>query len=193
MARKITTQSAGQSEASTAQASKSADAQPGSPEPSAAELSLPLGSAGETKIETVASGADGAGVTDLTVPVEDAAAGQVVAGAAAAGSETPLNKGFPETGGSTAGESTDVDAADTGGIDPDSVHADADADADEDASVDTGVESPANANPLAVQIYPLRSYMDAGELRRRGGGCLYGASATRRGSGAKEAGIFRAA
>jgi len=27
----------------------------------------------------------------------------------------------------------------------------------------------ANPNPVTLQIYPLRSYMDEGELRRRGG------------------------
>jgi hypothetical protein len=31
------------------------------------------------------------------------------------------------------------------------------------------VDLASNPNPVAVQIYPLRSYMDEGELRRRGG------------------------
>lgn len=30
-------------------------------------------------------------------------------------------------------------------------------------------QAPANPNPVALQVYPMRSYMDEGELRRRGG------------------------
>ncbi|WP_159265964.1 hypothetical protein [Pseudomonas monteilii] len=30
-------------------------------------------------------------------------------------------------------------------------------------------QSPANPNPVSLQVYPMRSYMDEGELRRRGG------------------------
>jgi len=30
-------------------------------------------------------------------------------------------------------------------------------------------QAPANPNPVTLQIYPMRSYMDEGELRRRGG------------------------
>ncbi|WP_156905588.1 hypothetical protein [Pseudomonas vranovensis] len=33
----------------------------------------------------------------------------------------------------------------------------------------SGEEPAANPNPAVVQIYPMRSYMDEGELRRRGG------------------------
>ena len=43
---------------------------------------------------------------------------------------------------------------------------------DDEPGADTGAggeEPVANLNPAEVQIYPLRSYMDEGELRRRGG------------------------
>lgn len=37
------------------------------------------------------------------------------------------------------------------------------------ASDDTAEELKAEANPKAVEIWPLRSYQDAGEIKRRGG------------------------
>ncbi len=41
---------------------------------------------------------------------------------------------------------------------------------EDDADQTSGeVEVAANPNPLTLQIYPMRSYMDEGELRRRGG------------------------
>jgi len=65
-----------------------------------------------------------------------------------------------------AGDSTDGNAQDQS-----SSPADADL---QDAPLVTGsavADSRASTspNPLAIQIYPLRSYMDEGELRRRGG------------------------
>lgn len=41
---------------------------------------------------------------------------------------------------------------------------------DNDSGQSVGKDHPAaNRNPATVQVYPLRSYMDEGELRRRGG------------------------
>ncbi|UQY33589.1 hypothetical protein K8U54_17970 [Pseudomonas fulva] len=34
---------------------------------------------------------------------------------------------------------------------------------------DTGAAGKANANPQTVEVWPLRSYQDAGEIKRRGG------------------------
>ncbi|QHG64341.1 hypothetical protein [Pseudomonas putida] len=39
----------------------------------------------------------------------------------------------------------------------------------EDGINHPAAEAQASPNPLTLQIYPMRSYMDEGELRRRGG------------------------
>ncbi|NQD72925.1 hypothetical protein [Pseudomonas sp. CM27] len=70
------------------------------------------------------------------------------------------------TGEQGAGISTTdaADAASEAVAQAASVLADSGAGAD-----DLALDDRANSNPASLQIYPLRSYMDEGELRRRGG------------------------
>lgn len=82
-------------------------------------------------------------------------------GQAAAGTGSDVVKG--EQGASAGISTTDAAASEAAGQTA-SVLADSGAGADELA-----LDDRANPNPATLQIYPLRSYMDEGELRRRGG------------------------
>lgn len=81
--------------------------------------------------------------------------GQAVPGTDAATDEQGGNSSLPTIGGA-ATEGTSLAASDLA----DST------DVDQVAPED---QAGANPNPATLQIYPLRSYMDEGELRRRGG------------------------
>lgn len=143
------------------------------PEPSV-EMKAPASSSGPTTDQSeigLPHSADGA---------LSAAAGE---GGAPGGASVPTASALPEQQEEVAGsggepnteaggmaaksDASAVVAGDPAGSDPTDVLAgNAGNDLNQSEAED---QAPANPNPVTLEIYPMRSYMDEGELRRRGG------------------------